>query len=886
MSRARLYVLIDAFEHDLRVIADSFILDHIDPGDALGGELSRVEELRAKDEQSEEYSSLTQYLYLQQCMDVLNRHRKELPAELAEELRHHYPSISLLAPIRNRVMHGRPLKTDDPEMAVSRLSGLVTRHWKDTKSTLHRLAQDPSWEPAFETLPRPDDKVLHNLPHADFDETGLVGRSEDSQKLKRLLLRRREPIITLTGEGGIGKTALALDAAYNIVDDEDTPYDCVLWVSLKAEVLTAYGVKEILNAVKDMHGITQSLGRVIDKAFSGDLKDLADILADTSVLIIIDNLETAQGTEVMRLYDALPDTVNYLFTSRIGIGELERRYPLGPLSDQYASVLFRKFARSREQSHLAQLSPSSLQELLQRLRFSPLAIRWYILSVEAGAEPLSTIRNQSELINFCVLNVYESMSDISKTTLGMLRALDRAVSFDELAVLTEMPVDDLRLASQEMSRGSLIVNYPDPDGGLISRIGLSSAARAFLPLSALTGAASGDVLKREQDYLKSNERRRSDEARRRLGPNVVRAWSAEDEPIAHLLRSALTECRKRRYDQAQVLIDRARSLNPDYWEVDRVDAFVASQQQHRDRATTLYRQALDRATTDEAEAVVSYFYSGHLARSIHDTESAIPYAERAHNILGIDDTGLHLGNLYVWQLEFERGQNLIELALDNSDAKTRVIARTTLVESWRRWAESLLEDRMAREAFDKAITGVEVGLIALGEGYIDRKLANSLEGAVITALRAVSGGLSREEQISQSIVSICQRLMVHRELLKSTDKWRPFVASLESWSRSDVSTGVDHSPVHHLLDLDEDNTRPDSESDSINLLGTVISLSETFGFIEHIEYPKNVFFHRGVVAESTLWTDLRGRSVMFSVELGSDGRHKARRVSILPDGSH
>ncbi len=33
----------------------------------------------------------------------------------------------------------------------------------------------------------PSERVLHNLPSADYDETGLVGREEDLAKLAALL---------------------------------------------------------------------------------------------------------------------------------------------------------------------------------------------------------------------------------------------------------------------------------------------------------------------------------------------------------------------------------------------------------------------------------------------------------------------------------------------------------------------------------------------------------------------------------------------------------------------------------------------------------------------------------------------------------------------------
>jgi len=78
------------------------------------------------------------------------------------------------------------------------------------------LNDDPSWEPIV-ALRESDALTLNNLPLPEYDETGLVGRSKEVADVFQLIKRGRESVITITGEGGIGKTALALEVAYNLV---------------------------------------------------------------------------------------------------------------------------------------------------------------------------------------------------------------------------------------------------------------------------------------------------------------------------------------------------------------------------------------------------------------------------------------------------------------------------------------------------------------------------------------------------------------------------------------------------------------------------------------------------------------------------------------------
>jgi tetratricopeptide (TPR) repeat protein len=895
MTRARLYTLVDSFESDMRSLLLRYILDHLEEEEALGPSYERAAERRHADASDDELS-LIEYLDMREAYDIINRHREALPVELAREVRHGTPRMDTLVPIRNRVMHGRPLRPGDAESAVSACQEFKSRFWASLNETMSHLQGDPSWEPAFNNASpkKHSDRVLNNLPISDYDETGLVGRSSDCQKIIRYLLKRRESMITITGEGGIGKTAVALDIAYSLLDDPESPYECILWTSLKTERLTTNGVVEIRDAVRDITGATQRMGSVLSDDFKGGVAELAEALEDIETLLIIDNLETVSGHEIVSLYETLPESVTYLTTSRIGVGQIERRLPLSPLQLKDAETLFRAFARTRggNAEFLARLKQETVHEIVKRLRLSPLAIRWYILSVESGNEPHPTLTDQDALIEFCVRSVYDALSATPRYILAALYAVNRSATFDEIALLTETPIDELRKAVvQELLSGSLVMLKPDPDDELISRVQLTDAAQHYLRNIAPPNKSQiSKILSREQVFRRAQEQRRVDENKRALAPNVVRVRSASDEPTAHLLRLALAQSRAGSLQRALEFIDRARALNPEFWEVDRVEAFIRSQNDQVDQATSLYRTAMRRASVDETP-IVAFYFAGHLAGRGRDAEGALPLAIKAHEKFSNADTAQLLGKIHLWSRNYEESQIHLEWALERlpsrGKGRLRLITLTALVESWRRWADSLLDDeRHPGESCLKAAAGFSLGIKEIDSGAWDKKLAESTLECAKSFLRAVTEAHVLPARFQRDTIRLLHGVKRNSALFEKCAAWRHFPGRVGRLRRT---ANIPEDVVELCQDLVNLSEPGQFNSSTASPVGIISGWCGTFGFISHPEYPNGVFFPASVVTDLNGAPgdsfDLKGQQVRFEVDdHGKGDRPRAYVVSLV--GGH
>src|SRR5262249_40398831 len=159
------------------------------------------------------------YLDFGDAVAVLSSNERELDKSSQKAIQKLSGQTAQLAPIRNRVMHSRPLQYDD----LARLTNLTnellsfpTFLFENLRQTKLLIESDPGYVFTLELddFKTEEAKTSHNLPIPDFDETGFIGRAEEERELIRIVKTSPWPVVTVLGEGGLGKTALALKVAY------------------------------------------------------------------------------------------------------------------------------------------------------------------------------------------------------------------------------------------------------------------------------------------------------------------------------------------------------------------------------------------------------------------------------------------------------------------------------------------------------------------------------------------------------------------------------------------------------------------------------------------------------------------------------------------------
>ena len=415
---------------------------------------------------------LLPYLDLGDLVALLNRHQALARQVSGDEIGAADDVLrgSPIHAIRKRVMHaGRPLEEDD----LSSLIAVATQlpqvspnlNWKILLEGLH-LSQtsDAQLDLHIPTYWEEDSKILHNLPSAEFDDTGFIGRENDRRRLKRLL-ESDHSVTTVVGVGGVGKTALALRVCHDILDDPNARLDRIIWVSLKAQYLTADGIRQITHAVDTTDSLIEHLlgevGIPMEVSPASEIEQtwetILEPLRGTRTLLVIDNLETL-GSELRDLAIQFPRDSKLLLTSRVGLVEIELRYDMPDLSTKDASKLLRNLGLAYNYTAISRQTEGTLNGYSQRLHHNPLLIKWFVHAVGQGASPNDVLskRELRQALHFCWDNVYSGLGSTAATIVATLLAARRALSQAQLQEILRLNRIPLLEALQELHRSNIV----------------------------------------------------------------------------------------------------------------------------------------------------------------------------------------------------------------------------------------------------------------------------------------------------------------------------------------------------------------------------------------------------------------------------------------------
>ncbi len=647
LARNTSFALLMAIEEDLARALVQALPNSPSPLSAVEGEAAH--ERRGTDlgpqPSDSKWQDLLSYLDLGQKVEVLSRHKSAVAGALAipqDTIKRVVTILTPLVPIRNRVCHARLLEEDDFPMVIDTTNDLLTElsFPFDGLARQYQALRTSSNDYPF-TLKIPsfwqanDRTVLNNLPPTDFEDTGFIGRDQDRQSLGQLLLGAH-PVLTVTGEGGLGKTSLTLRCLYDLIARPDHPFDAVVWTSLKTNRLTTAGITAVVNAISDEVGALKPVvelfaGDQLDPTATSLFEQLVSILGAFRILLVVDNLETIDVEALRPLLIRIPQGSKVVLTSRIGMGEIEIRYPLAPMTPKDSIRLFRRVSKLLNVEDLTKRDDKDLEGICSKLYFNPLLIRWFIEGYTAGRsvpELLNSTGSFALALRFCFENVYSRLQREQQHVLRTLVQLDSPLSEVEIALLTGIRnIDQIRSCLQYLQSSNLVNRRRDEtvaDGDMTMWAATDFCRRFVLSHDPPTGTEKARVRREHRALLQDRNRVLSSATDHSFRTEFIAARTPDQAQVVRLLLRALQDARAGELRSAAEQVAEAELLQPDFYEVARVAAQVKERGSDSAGAEEDFRRALELAGGNSQPLLVHY---AHFLRRHGDVEGA-------HDLLG------------------------------------------------------------------------------------------------------------------------------------------------------------------------------------------------------------------------------------------------------------
>lgn len=861
LPRLTIFALITAIEADLRqilvdqVLPIKTIIDVFDDTARMKALERYKKDLQQSADDSDPFG-LIDYFDLGQELQAIKKHEDTLQIELRNQIKRSYTILESLIPIRNRVMHVRPLEYSDYGKVVDAANQLSSKSkdtWKTLRETQYMLAKNPNYPVTIRLPTQIDDtNILNNLPQPDFDDTGFIGREDELAELRRAL-GGPYPIITVVGEGGLGKTALALKACYDLLDQPNMPFDAIIWITAKANRLTPTEIKSIEGAITNSLGIFEGALGELGRQQDGDaMTQLVQHLRNNKILLVIDNLETILDDHIRSFVRDVPNNSKVLFTSRIGLGAFDFPIKLAPLSKKQSTFYFRETAKVWGLRDLSALPNDAVTDYCNRLQHNPLFIKWFVQAIKANQRADKILANPKIILKFCMENVFDSLPSDAQNVARALTCVAGSHSVATIAFLTD--IDSLRVQSALLTllSSNLVTANRQSNADAEETYTLSTLSRMYIQNFLVPPKEDQQKYIRKQNELRSAKEEFAAQINRNVFDfNYVSARSKEDYIVARLLVKAIEAIRKLDYEIADERLRQASDLSPNYFEVRRVEAMLHVERSNFVGAEAAYEAAISLAPE---RAPLRLWYAGFLARYLGDNVRALEQLRVADKLSeGATLVRLELARVLQYERKFDEAAALLNAVEDLAvqPAKTRRIHADLLVQNELRRADFLLSSGQNSDALVSIVRARDI-FNSLALGLVDWRTVRH-----VLKVRRTLAALKRifHSTDSDSIVNTLSFWV--REIEANLENGNYGVVPVES---AEVGELVDSPVLAGAISGGEGDRR----------VGRLQNLHERFGFVECGAFGR-FFFHRGEWESSRDYLEL-GSGCPVSFEIGANER--------------
>ena len=765
-----------------------------------------------------------------------------------------------IIPVRNRVMHTKPLELGDRATLIEVMQYIDAKitwiEWTELKNVREIIENDSSQllSQKYIGIKEYNPRVFHNLPLPEFDDTGFVGRKRDIKEITELILNKKSQVISVVGNGGMGKTSTVVKILYDLLENPDNPFEAIIWITLKTKTLSNGEFVEIKDSIKSINeAFEKSKLEMLFNENENAMDSVIEFMEVFNVLLVLDNMETVNTGEVNNFLRRVPDKSKVLITSRLGIGEFEVRQKIEGLSKNDAITYFRELSKYYGLELHKQNDEEIYKVINGSLYNNPLSIKWYISGIYSGTDARKMLGHKDDLIEFCISNIFDKLSETSRKILQLFLLqnnkltyglIDYYIGENELVLkpaVNELLSTYMIQASSgdyimnEMSREYISLKYP-PDNDFVKEV--------FAKRKVLNG-----ILQQVKVY--------SEQAP--YNPNTIsfNLKSIDEQLATYHLKEALAYGKEKKWDKCSEEVEKAQGIEPDFFEVYKVKAFLEAEKRELYGAIKNYGIALSKCKKDKERARVCYLFSIFYTIKMQDTDSALEFILKAENFApDSNDILLEKVRVQTFLGKYEDAEILwkeVKQKENNANLRTKNILGNRYLDLKLRQAE-ILQSR----DYIKKYTLIKQAIDELDEvEIIDDKTAVNL----LKSMTALAYSYYHFDSI-KLIADTLERYSYAISKLDRKNKEKLLLIF------KDKEESIDKS-LYQSIYLNLSAFKTEASSISNENEGLVVKMTDNYGFISNANYTynKGLFFSKNNAYEDIkvgdkvsfeIYTNLRG----------------------------
>lgn len=838
-----MHAIVDAIENDLI----SYIL-------TICEELNIEELLKKAEERTDnhEFEILLRQLDLGDFIKIINCNI-EKTSLVKKEKDFLNKELNEIIPIRNRVMHPRPLEFNDYVILKNLFDNISENiksiHWKEVLK-LKEIIDSDSEEILNLKLSKfkKNINILENLPIPEFDDTTYIGRKKEIAELKKLINNEQVKILSIIGEGGVGKTATIVKILYDLLDDESFNYEAIIWSTLKTKQLDKIGFSQIENAIENVRLLKENIVKFISNEIELSPEEtIIEFAKNFKCILVLDNLETINTKDIKDFIFEFSKYGKIIITSRIGLGELEYRYELNGLNEieslQYMHALLDYYGLNQI------MTDKEIKRIVSKDLYSnPLSIKWFVRCLYAGEKIETILGNKKDIVYFCMNNVYEKLSSMSIQILSLLLIENRSLCHAEIAFYLDIDNNceiEIRKAINEISKS----NFIESNYNLNENITLTKMSYDYLKLNHYPSKEFVESIIRKRKKI--SQIRQNMELKNEFdffNPKAVTSLTTQERIIAaKYLLDALENGAKGNWSAAFSNIELAKKICPNYFECYKISAFLYAIKKDSS-AYEEYKFALSLCDTPEEKCTVLVLLGNYCLEQDERLDS-IKYFEEAEILKKHPYITLCKCKVLTYVGKYDDA--LKELEKINVDELTTMkyknLYLTRQADIYLRKAQ-IDGKKDPKNSFELIKKGISI-LETTTNG--DYKLYNLYTNALFT--------LSLYYYNIEIMDYVIEKIKTKYYLIKNSPKYKTLCNLLNN--RYDLIKNKNKEELLiYILDY-KDLIQNISEKNK----GVIVYCNLNYGFIANKNYPNNIYFNYDV--EENLQV---GDIVLFDIHVGKN----------------